>query len=138
MMNNKAVGSPTEGWLVRTTPRLVVISGPLANRTFDLEEPLVSIGRESSTDIRLDDPFVSRHHCVIRNEGDRHLIEDLNSANGNFVDGERVKASPLKEDSLIQIGASLFLFRLQSSDESKTSSHNLIAAENISDGRRTY
>lgn len=133
MMNNIAVDSQVEGWVPGTTPRLVVIDGPLGCRTFDLDEPLVSIGRESSNDIRLDDPFVSRHHCVIRYEGERHIIEDLNSANGTFVNGERVNAGPLKEESLIQIGASVFLFRLPNSNESRTSSHNLIVAENVSD-----
>ncbi len=137
-MNNKAVDSPVDGWVLGMTPRLVAIDGPLGYRTFHLDEPLVSIGRQSSNDIRLDDPFVSRHHCVIRNEGEQHMIEDLNSANGTFIDGERVKAGPLKEESLIQIGASLFLFRLQNSDESRTSSHKLIVAENVSDGRNAF
>ena len=133
MMKNKAVDSPVDGWVPGMTPRLVPIDAPPGCGTFHIDEPLVSIGRESSNDFWLDDPFVSRHHCVIRNEGEQHMIEDLNSANGTFVDGERVKAGPLKEDSLIQIGASRFLFTLQNSDELRTSNHELIEAESVSD-----
>lgn len=60
------------------------------------------------------------------------MIEDLNSANGTFVNGQRVKVSSLKEESLINIGASRFLFKLQNT-ESIISTQNLIGAK-ISDG----
>ena len=113
--------------------RLVAICGSLTGRTFYLNGP-VSIGRRTANDIRLEDRFVSRHHCVIRNDGEQHMIEDLNSANGTYVNGERVKAGALKEDSLIEIGASRFLFRLQNSEESITSNQNLMGANNASDG----
>ncbi len=52
------------------------------------------------------------------------MIEDLNSANGTYVNGERVKAFALKEESVIEIGASRFLCKFQNSEESITSSHN--------------
>jgi pSer/pThr/pTyr-binding forkhead associated (FHA) protein len=110
------------------TPRLVVIDGPLCGRTFYLDEPVVSIGRLVSNDIWLVEPIVSRHHCVIRTEGDEYLIEDLNSANGTYVDGELIKVCSLKEGSLIQIGTSQFRFRLQSPEESVALSQNLISS----------
>jgi pSer/pThr/pTyr-binding forkhead associated (FHA) protein len=113
MINNKAVDSVTEGRALGMMPRLVAVCGPLAGSAFCLDEPVVSIGRRSANDIRLGDRFVSRHHCMIRNEGEQHMIEDLNSANGTYVNGERVKAAALKEESLVEIGASRFLFTLQ-------------------------
>jgi pSer/pThr/pTyr-binding forkhead associated (FHA) protein len=96
--------------------RLVAIDGPLTGRTFYLEGPVFSIGRRSANDITLEDWFVSRHHCRIRNEGEQHMIEDLNSANGTYVNGERVKAGALKEESVIEIGASRFLCKFQNSE----------------------
>ena len=81
--------------------------------TFYLDEPVVSIGRLVSNDIYLEDPFVSRHHSVIRNQGEQYVIEDVNSANGTYVNGERVDAGALEEGSIIQIGASRFLFSLR-------------------------
>jgi pSer/pThr/pTyr-binding forkhead associated (FHA) protein len=112
MINNKTVESPFERLGLGMIPKLVAIGGPLTGRTFYVDEPVISIGRLESNDIRLEDPFVSRHHCLIRNEGGQYMIEDLHSANGTYVDRERVKASSLKEGSIIQIGASRFLFRL--------------------------
>ena len=109
-------------------PRLVAIDGPLSGRTFYFDEPVISIGRLVSNDIWLEDLYVSRHHCVIRTEGDEYIIEDLNSANGTYVNGEPVKVCSLKEKALIQIGTSRFRFRLQNPEESMAVSQNLIGS----------
>jgi pSer/pThr/pTyr-binding forkhead associated (FHA) protein len=127
MTDNKLVESHTEMLVSGISPRLVAIDGPLSGRTFYLDEPVVSIGRLVSNDICLEDPFVSRHHCVIRTEGDEYMIEDLNSANGTYVNGELVKACSLTEGALIQIGSSLFRFRLQNPEEAMAVSRNLIS-----------
>jgi pSer/pThr/pTyr-binding forkhead associated (FHA) protein len=119
VINNKIANSPGERPPLLAMPSLVVIDGPLSGRTFDLNERVVSIGREVSNDIRLDDPFVSRHHCLIKNDGDAYVIEDLTSANGTYIDGFRVGAGTLKEGSLIGIGASRFLFSLHDQEESR-------------------
>ena len=130
MITNKAVDSPINKLFLAITPRLVAVEGPLSGQTFHLDEPVVSIGRLGSNDIYLEDPFVSRHHCVIRNEGDEYMIEDLNSANGTYLNGERVTAGSVKEGCLIEVGASRFLFKLQNPEESITLGRNLVVAEN--------
>ena len=121
MINNKAFDSPIERLVLDIVPRLVAIEGPLRGRTFYLDEPALSIGRLVSNDICLEDPFVSRKHCVIRTENEHFVIQDSNSANGTFVNGERVNAGLLKEGSLIGIGSSLFLFRLPKDHRSEIS-----------------
>jgi pSer/pThr/pTyr-binding forkhead associated (FHA) protein len=130
MITNKTVDSPIEKLFLAITPRLVAVNGPLSGQTFYLDEPVASIGRLGSNDICLEDPFVSRNHCVIRNEGDEYLIEDLNSANGTYLNGERVSTGSLKEGCLIAIGTSRFLFKLQSREESMTLGQKLVVAEN--------
>ncbi|MDT4896928.1 MAG: hypothetical protein QOH25_2005 [Acidobacteriota bacterium] len=130
MTDNKIVESPVEKLVLGTIPRLVAIDGPLSGRTFYVDEPIFSIGRLVSNDICLVDLYVSRHHCVIRTEGDEYMIEDLNSANGTYVNDERVNAGSLKEGSLIEIGASRFLFRLQYSEGAIAPSQSLLVAEN--------
>ena len=130
MTTNKTVDSTIERLFLAITARLVAVNGPLSGQTFYLDEPVVSIGRLGSNEVCLEDPFVSRHHCVIRKEGDEYLIEDLTSANGTYLNGERVNAGALKEGSLIQIGTSLFLFKLQNPEESIPLGQNLVVAEN--------
>ena len=121
---NIIVDSPDENLFTSMSPGLVAIYGPLSGQTIYLDEPVVSIGRQLSTDIILNDPHVSRNHCLIRSEGEQYVIEDLNSANGTYVNGERVTESPLTEGSLIKVGNSLFRFRVQNPDESLASSQN--------------
>ena len=121
MINNKAFDSPIERLVLEIVPRLVAIEGPLYGRSFYLHEPALSIGRLVSNDICLEDPFVSRKHCVIRTENEHFVIQDLNSSNGTFINGERVDAGLLKEGSLIGIGSSLFLFRLPKDHRSEIS-----------------
>src|SRR3977135_4269716 len=130
MTTNKTVDSTIERLFLAITARLVAVNGPLSGRTFYLDEPVISIGRLGSNDVCLEDPFVSRHHCVIRNKDDEYRIEDLNSANGTYLNGERVNAGSLKEGCLIAIGAARFLFKIQNPKESITLGQNLLLAEN--------
>ena len=130
MTTNKTLNSAIERLFLAITPRLVAVSGPLSGETLYLDEPVVSIGRPGSNEVCLEDPFVSRHHCVIRKEGDEYLIEDLNSANGTYLNGERINAASLKEGCLIAIGTSRFLFKLKNPEESITLGQNLVVVEN--------
>ena len=52
----------------------------------------ITIGRSESCDRRIDKPSISKSHCRIRLIDPRLIeIEDLNSTNGTFADGERLK-----------------------------------------------
>src|ERR1700704_6017145 len=130
MTTNKTVVSAIERLFLAITPRLVAVNGPLSGQTFYLDEPVISIGRLGSNDIYLEDPFVSRHHCVIRNEGEEYMIDDLNSVNGTYLNGERVNAGSLKGGCLIAIVPSRFLFELKNPEESITSGQTLVVAKN--------
>jgi len=71
----------------------------------------VLIGRLPTSDLLLDDPEVSRRHALIRQVDERYLIEDLDSSNGTFVNGQPVKQAELHEGDLIQISKFLLLFQ---------------------------
>ena len=129
MTINKTVNSAIARLFLAITARLIAVSGPLNGKTFYLDEAVVSIGRLESNDVCLEDPFVSRHHCVIRKEGDEYLIEDLSSANGTYLNGERINAAALKEGCVIAIGASQFIFKLQTPEETITLGQNLVVAK---------
>jgi len=51
-----------------------------------------TVGRAADNDVVLDDPTVSSHHARLSWSGGALLVEDLSSANGTFVDGQRVKS----------------------------------------------
>ncbi|MEW5975743.1 MAG: FHA domain-containing protein [Acidobacteriota bacterium] len=88
---------------------LVVISGPLKGKVFPVTKAKVSLGR-SDTDIVLDDPEVSRRHCVIEVHGNSGIVADLGSTNGTFVDDERIETHPLEHMSEFRIGSTTMVF----------------------------
>ncbi len=62
-----------------------------------LDKPVVTIGRGLDNDVVIDAPPISRHHAkLIRAEGALY-IEDLGSANGTFIDGDRITGRTLLE-----------------------------------------
>lgn len=77
-----------------------------------------TIGRDDSNDIVLKDKFISKHHAqIIRDEG-VYFLEDLNSANGTFLNGEMIEdAIELKDKDMIDIGQVEFLFVAGVEDE---------------------
>jgi RsiW-degrading membrane proteinase PrsW (M82 family) len=76
-----------------------------------LARPSVQIGRMEGNDVVLTDPLVSRHHAVIRWTPSGYEIEDLGSANGTIVSGQRVQGRVfLTPGQTIQIGTTHLLF----------------------------
>jgi transcriptional regulator with GAF, ATPase, and Fis domain len=82
---------------------------------FPLKEEVMSVGRELSNLLSLDDGLVAPEHCVVAREGDRWVLRDLGSPTGTFVNGLPVKERPLANGDQIAIGGSVFLF-LQEED----------------------
>ena len=70
--------------------RLVVRQGPIPGQIFELNRNEVSVGRDISNDFVINDAEVSRKHAKLTLEGDRYKIEDLNSTNGTYIDGQRL------------------------------------------------
>lgn len=71
-------------------PAVVVKTGPKAGRRMELDVE-VAIGRQDG-DLVLEDPEVSRRHAVLRRSGASLIVEDLESTNGTFVNGERIES----------------------------------------------
>lgn len=70
------------------------------------------IGRKDG-DLILDDPKVSNPHAKFTLEDQGFVIWDFGSKNGTYVNGERIRAAtPLKENDLIKIGDTTFVFKV--------------------------
>ena len=90
--------------------QLLVQQGPRAGQAFDLNRPVVTIGREAGNDIVLDDPQVSRHHARLTLQGASYMIEDLGSTNGSFINGRRVMTpTPLNPGDKLGLGDTVVL-----------------------------
>jgi hypothetical protein len=72
--------------------RLVMRSGPNPGKAFDLTADVISIGRESTNDIVIQDSEISRNHARIIRRGGGFLVEDLGSTNGTFINRQQVSS----------------------------------------------
>jgi pSer/pThr/pTyr-binding forkhead associated (FHA) protein len=68
------------------------------------------LGRGKSADVLLLDPSISREHSIVFTEGEQFFIEDNGSANGTYVNDQRVSKVELNEGDLIRLGTKLIIF----------------------------
>ena len=90
-------------------PRLKIVSGGDAGKSVELPSELVA-GRDGSNDLRLHDETCSRHHARFLNVENRVVVVDLDSNNGTFVNGEKVREHLLQEGDRILIGRTQLVF----------------------------
>ncbi len=70
--------------------QLVMRSGPTVEKTFPLDAQEISIGRDATNLITINDAEVSRRHARMELRGAAYVIQDLGSTNGTFVNGTRI------------------------------------------------
>ncbi len=92
-------------------PRLVVEESPIvpAGVIFPLEG-WITVGRAPTSDIVLDEQFVSSTHARLVPRGQFYYVEDLGSTNGTFVNEKDVTEAQLRLDSRLRIGETVFRY----------------------------
>jgi predicted component of type VI protein secretion system len=84
----------------------VTALGSLHGQRFVLGDGELTVGRASTSDIRIDDPYVSRRHAVIHRAQDEVAIEDANSIAGVLVNGDRITGrTTLRVGDRIKLGS---------------------------------
>ncbi|MCX7704109.1 MAG: FHA domain-containing protein [Planctomycetota bacterium] len=72
----------------------------------------ITVGRLPANTLSFkSDEKMSRTHFIIKPSTEGYSITDLNSANGTFVNGERITERILKEGDKIQAGQTIFIFK---------------------------
>lgn len=71
-----------------------------------------SIGRSKSSDVVVDDPAVSRNHCVLLRRKEGWFVTDTGSKSGTYVNGKRIRGrAQLLLDDVLTVGNSEFEFK---------------------------
>ncbi len=116
---------------------VVFLSGTSIGRMVRLPVGSCKMGRSRSSDLVLEEDGVSRLHAEIRldERGDVHVL-DLDSTNGTFVNGRRLKPSspePLNDGDRINIGGAILL-RFSFRDQLEESFQNELYESAVKDG----
>jgi len=89
--------------------KLILSSGGVAE-TFIIKEGVSTVGRESDSDIQVMSPSVSRHHAEIHNMSSVCELEDLDTPNGTYLNGERISVAKLSDGDEVRLGETRFRF----------------------------
>lgn len=92
-------------------PDIFVAEGELKGSRFAVTAQGVRLGRSSSCEISIQDPALSRNHCLFEIRDDALWVTDLASANGTFVNGDMLGADScrLKPGDRVSIGETLLV-----------------------------
>lgn len=89
---------------------VIVIAGPHTGRMFKLDRNEVILGRSPKVDMQLQDVGISRTHARLYQVGNTVFVEDLQSANGTFLNGQQlVMSQQLQDGDKITLGSSTIL-----------------------------
>lgn len=89
--------------------RIVITSGPKAGLELPLGTEPLTIGRSSESGLVIRDDYTSSHHARLMLWGDQWMVQDLDSTNGTWHDGERVSTPvPIVIGAPIKVGATTF------------------------------
>jgi pSer/pThr/pTyr-binding forkhead associated (FHA) protein len=91
-------------------PKLVLrgVTTPVFGKVFPLHGPQV-LGRSPDCDLPIESDEVSRRHVRLVPQGDSVLVEDLDSANGTYIDGRRVESGELRPGQELRLDSVRFL-----------------------------
>jgi hypothetical protein len=91
--------------------QIIGLQGEQANRSIPLGDAPITFGRNPDNTVALASGRSSRRHAEIRRAGAEYILSDLGSANGTFVNGQRL-AGPhaLRPGDIFQIGDDTFRF----------------------------
>jgi pSer/pThr/pTyr-binding forkhead associated (FHA) protein len=89
---------------------LIVLKGPNVGEIIILNKPVFSIGRESDSDVFLDDVTISRKHAKIEKLDNYYKITDLGSLNGIYINGKSTEEKIFENGDKIQIGKYVFYY----------------------------
>ena len=90
--------------------QLVMSQGPTPGRAFTIDRASLTIGRDPSVEIAINEPQVSRLHARVSSREGVLVLEDLGSTNGTFVNGVRLTGSQvLTPGDVIGLGEAVTL-----------------------------
>lgn len=99
---------------------LVIRKGSNETKVVRLRSEETVIGRQSGCELRIPSAAVSRRHCRLSFRDDVLSVEDLDSANGTLVNGERIEGiRALRPGDSLEVGPVVFTVKYQLTPEAE-------------------
>ncbi|GEM_PF-6236861 len=92
-------------------PELHVIENGKVTQMLPIDKT-IQIGRSPANDVVLKEPKVSRKHAEIQSVGGKYVLMDLESSNGTYVGGQKIKEYILQPGDEIVIGNTKMIFKI--------------------------
>jgi DNA-binding NtrC family response regulator len=84
--------------------KLVVVRGSQRGREYVISSDVIRVGKSDDNDLVLPEETVSRMHCEIIRDQKGHLVRDLHSTNGTFLDGAEIREAYIRSGSVVTVG----------------------------------
>ncbi len=91
--------------------KIIFLAGPMNGSELDLIPDHITIGRRPEADLSLPDDAVSSAHAEFRFDHEGWRLFDLQSSNGTFVNGSKIRSHLLADSDVVQIGETQFEFQ---------------------------
>ena len=114
---------------------LTVQRGAQPGRVYALDGSAVRLGRGDDNAVQVKDAAMSRHHCEIRWQDSRYVVQDLGSSNGTYLNGNKVSEAPLSNGDVIRTGGQVFKFTLGARAPTQDPEHTEAGAAPIQDSQ---
>ena len=101
--------------------RIEILKGNDAGAQFRIKGSSVRFGRSADSDIVVTDSSASRNHAELVRVNDSFVIKDLNSSNGVFVNGKKIKEHYLASGDIFSIGNHEYMYMEKESTEARMS-----------------
>ena len=110
---------------------IVTLDDKLIN-VISIEKTRMTLGRRPYNDIMVDNLAVSGEHAAIQAIGAEFYVEDLNSTNGTYINGKKVKRQILQNGDQIELGKYVLKYinePIEAKDNAQTNGQNIGADE---------
>lgn len=96
----------------QTVSKIIITTGPKAGLEIPLGSEPLTIGRSRESGLVIRDDYTSSHHARLVLWGDQWMIQDMDSTNGTWHDGDKVaNPVPIRVGAPIKVGATTFELR---------------------------
>jgi len=110
--------------------KLVILSQGMTGRSHELKVDKTTIGRVDDNTFPIAESSVSSHHCEILLRGSDVIVNDLNSTNGTFINGDKVTGEAvLKPGQVLRLGQIELRLEVDGAASAPTATPNAPAAK---------